>query len=228
VRDEVMAATNREQQPFVYGSLSHEAIYLKPVTTEAAGSAPQPAAQAWAAVKDSANPDVIASFLKYYGDGFYGELARARLSELKKTVVTALPAAARGVSATAETDATVPFGGPPFCRYTVTLQNPVIAIPTAKPGPVGEATLSVTMVEATVPPCKSQGLGTQEHTYTGGGTIGADHAVTLTFAAAATNRPKATATFVGKVEAGRLVGALSVQRLSNQPVLVWTVVSQFK
>jgi hypothetical protein len=30
VRDEVMSATNREQQPFVYGSLSKEAIYLKP------------------------------------------------------------------------------------------------------------------------------------------------------------------------------------------------------
>jgi Caspase domain len=30
VRDEVMLATKREQQPFVYGSLSKEAIYLKP------------------------------------------------------------------------------------------------------------------------------------------------------------------------------------------------------
>ncbi len=32
VRDEVMAATKREQQPFVYGSLSKEAIYLKSST----------------------------------------------------------------------------------------------------------------------------------------------------------------------------------------------------
>jgi hypothetical protein len=30
VRDEVMAETRREQQPFVYGSLSKEAIYLRP------------------------------------------------------------------------------------------------------------------------------------------------------------------------------------------------------
>jgi hypothetical protein len=37
VRDEVMASTNRQQQPFVYGSLSKEAIYLKPVE---AGSVP--------------------------------------------------------------------------------------------------------------------------------------------------------------------------------------------
>ncbi|MEO8317388.1 MAG: caspase family protein [Bradyrhizobium sp.] len=31
VRDEVMTETRREQQPFVYGSLSKEAIYLKPL-----------------------------------------------------------------------------------------------------------------------------------------------------------------------------------------------------
>jgi hypothetical protein len=39
VRDEVMAATRREQQPFVYGSLSREAIYLKQ-TAEAAAAQP--------------------------------------------------------------------------------------------------------------------------------------------------------------------------------------------
>ena len=41
VRDEVMSATKREQQPFVYGSLSKEAIYLKPLSvTLPAASAP--------------------------------------------------------------------------------------------------------------------------------------------------------------------------------------------
>jgi hypothetical protein len=42
VRDEVMTATKREQQPFVYGSLSKEAIYLKPpiVAQPAAPAAP--------------------------------------------------------------------------------------------------------------------------------------------------------------------------------------------
>ena len=34
VRDEVMKATNNAQQPFVYGSLSKEAIYLKPPTSD--------------------------------------------------------------------------------------------------------------------------------------------------------------------------------------------------
>src|SRR5262249_29947967 len=39
VRDEVMASTHRAQQPFVYGSLSSKAVYLKP-----AASPPDPAA----------------------------------------------------------------------------------------------------------------------------------------------------------------------------------------
>jgi hypothetical protein len=48
VRDEVMTSTNREQQPFVYGSLSKEAIYLNPPlpdsTTPAVAVAAPPAA----------------------------------------------------------------------------------------------------------------------------------------------------------------------------------------
>lgn len=36
VRDDVMAATRREQQPYVYGSLSREMIYLKPLDAVAA------------------------------------------------------------------------------------------------------------------------------------------------------------------------------------------------
>jgi uncharacterized caspase-like protein len=35
VRDDVMSATKREQQPFVYGSLSKEEIYLKAATATA-------------------------------------------------------------------------------------------------------------------------------------------------------------------------------------------------
>lgn len=40
VRDEVMAATDRRQQPFVYGSLSKVAIYLKPQEGVAEANAP--------------------------------------------------------------------------------------------------------------------------------------------------------------------------------------------
>jgi hypothetical protein len=57
VRDDVKAATNNEQQPFVYGSLSSEEIYLKP---------PLPG------IADTAKPDdaseIAWSFLKATGD----------------------------------------------------------------------------------------------------------------------------------------------------------------
>jgi hypothetical protein len=46
VRDEVMSATRREQQPFVYGSLSKEAIYLKPLEPAPAPAAVLPATNA--------------------------------------------------------------------------------------------------------------------------------------------------------------------------------------
>nr|WP_249809335.1 MULTISPECIES: caspase family protein [unclassified Bradyrhizobium] len=61
VRDDVMAATRREQQPFVYGSLSKEEIYLRaPVASAQApvASAPAPADAAedekfWLAIQTS-------------------------------------------------------------------------------------------------------------------------------------------------------------------------------
>jgi len=43
VRDDVMTATNREQQPFVYGSLSKTAIYLKPTAPGAVTATPEAA-----------------------------------------------------------------------------------------------------------------------------------------------------------------------------------------
>ena len=71
VRDEVMVATNREQQPFVYGSLSREAIYFK-APAQSGGSvsttAPTGAAQAWEAVKTSKDASALEAFLRYYGD----------------------------------------------------------------------------------------------------------------------------------------------------------------
>jgi uncharacterized caspase-like protein len=45
VRDEVMSATKRDQQPFVYGSLSKEAIYLKPALVD-------PAVKSGAAIRE--------------------------------------------------------------------------------------------------------------------------------------------------------------------------------
>ena len=130
VRDEVMDATNREQQPFVYGSLSSQAIYFKPPAQT--GGSPPPAtsnaaAQAWDAVKNSNDPAALESFLRYYGDGFYGDLARARLADLKNKTLTASLPPQRALTAE-DGDSSAQFGGPPYCRYSVTLKSPRTAV----------------------------------------------------------------------------------------------------
>lgn len=52
VRDEVMTKTNREQQPFVYGSLSRDMIYLKPPLEEARPKSPSSNASTGAPVSE--------------------------------------------------------------------------------------------------------------------------------------------------------------------------------
>jgi uncharacterized caspase-like protein len=71
VRDDVMAATNREQQPFVYGSLSKEEIYLKPAPTGASEKVAKPPSppedeQFWAAIETSDVAGLFEEFVKRY------------------------------------------------------------------------------------------------------------------------------------------------------------------
>jgi formylglycine-generating enzyme required for sulfatase activity len=93
VRDDVMAATHGEQQPFLYQSLPRQELFLVPPAVAApavAPPAPAPAdaaALAWAAAKDTTSTKVLEEFIRRYGDSFYAELARARLEELKKSQV---------------------------------------------------------------------------------------------------------------------------------------------
>jgi len=103
IRDDVIQATGSKQEPFVYGSLSRQAIYLKPSVNNQATAEPRPsqtpsdeAAVAWAAVKDTTSQAVLEDFIRRYGGSLYGTLARARLEELKKSqvAVVAPPATA--------------------------------------------------------------------------------------------------------------------------------------
>jgi hypothetical protein len=77
VRDDVMRETKREQQPFVYGSLSTESIYLK---------APNPPADTadvlWDAIKESKVPAVFEEFLSRYPNSVRAAAARSRLADL--------------------------------------------------------------------------------------------------------------------------------------------------
>jgi uncharacterized caspase-like protein len=113
VRDSVMASTGRKQEPYVYGSLGGNTVAIvdaaaspvqaqnKPVTsatqiaaaptdqsvTPRASTSPAPSssdiAEAWRAVSATNNPVVLEAFVRRFGDSIYGDLARARIQELK-------------------------------------------------------------------------------------------------------------------------------------------------
>lgn len=91
VRDDVMAATRNEQQPFTYGSLSARDNYYftpqKPVEQNKIQTTMQPslsaAAEAWMAIQSSTSIAVWEEFIRQYGATPYGAFAKARLAELK-------------------------------------------------------------------------------------------------------------------------------------------------
>ena len=91
VHDEVYQATQQRQEPYVYGTLSKEPIYLKAATAvpqpEQAKSANE-VALAWSAVKDTLDPADLETFLAQFGNNqFYAALAKNRLNQLKSRSV---------------------------------------------------------------------------------------------------------------------------------------------
>lgn len=105
VRDDVMATTRREQQPFVYGSLSKEEIYLRaPAASAPAPVAPAPASTAatpapanpaedekfWLAIQTSTVAGLYEEFLVRYPRSSHVEEARQRIKNFKANEVAAL------------------------------------------------------------------------------------------------------------------------------------------
>src|SRR5262245_58247121 len=93
IRDEVMRITSNRQEPFIYGSLGGTLVSLVPGGSDFAPgpSTSSDAAQAWTVAERSTDPAVLEAFIKYYGDTFYGTMARSRLAELKQQVAVAEP-----------------------------------------------------------------------------------------------------------------------------------------
>jgi len=90
IRDEVMANTHRAQQPFVYGSLSSKATYLKapplPAPAPSAGlqSDAPPADEAiWRTIKDATDPQLLEEFLSKFATSAHAAEARVRLEDLQ-------------------------------------------------------------------------------------------------------------------------------------------------
>jgi tetratricopeptide (TPR) repeat protein len=87
VRDDVLAETNRRQQPFVYGSLSSKAIYLgsaerPPAAQPTSQKLVNPTESIWATIKDSKDPRLFESYLTNFPDNTHTTEARTRLDGL--------------------------------------------------------------------------------------------------------------------------------------------------
>jgi hypothetical protein len=85
VRDEVRAATKDEQQPFVYGSLSSEQIYLKPPVASLAKTVePEDAAEiAWSFLKATGDIATLARFADRFPRSPHVAESRVRIASLQ-------------------------------------------------------------------------------------------------------------------------------------------------
>jgi uncharacterized caspase-like protein/peptidoglycan hydrolase-like protein with peptidoglycan-binding domain len=88
VRDDVVAATGGEQEPYIYESLGGDVLSLaRADATAVAPAGPEQSsvdreALYWSSVKDSSDPAIIQSYLDRYPDGEFAILARAKLASL--------------------------------------------------------------------------------------------------------------------------------------------------
>ncbi|MEM8687806.1 MAG: caspase family protein, partial [Pseudomonadota bacterium] len=91
VRDDVLAATGRRQEPFTYGSLGGEAIFLAPpdaVSTPSLQTTPASPARDrevvfWDSIKSSTVASDFEAYLESFPGGTFEALAKSRLERLK-------------------------------------------------------------------------------------------------------------------------------------------------
>lgn len=135
VRDDVIRTTNERQQPFTYGSVGGDSIYLVPpkalpaATLIAAADTGAPAAAGsalelsfWETIKNSNNAADFQAYIERFPNGTFVGLARNRLESLGGGRVSGAGTAARGTQALQATAATPPaavFQDCPFCPSMV-------------------------------------------------------------------------------------------------------------
>lgn len=89
VRDDVLDSTGGQQEPFVYGSLSAEQIFLNdtrglsPIEPESTATTEPNASAAeiafWQSISETSERSELESYLDLYPQGLFSELARARI-----------------------------------------------------------------------------------------------------------------------------------------------------
>jgi hypothetical protein len=87
VSEDVMAATGRRQEPYLYGRLGGDEVYLNPQVPAVPTPVPLSAADhMWALLKDTTNIPALEAFRQQYGkeNPIYDRLAEGRVEELKR------------------------------------------------------------------------------------------------------------------------------------------------
>ncbi len=128
VRDEVMAATAKKQEPFTYGTLGGQPIYLSAAVEVAADAAPaaepeapaaggsskdKKAAEAWIAVKDTTSVGVLKTYIARFEGTVFADLAAARLAEIEAGAAPAVePEPANQVAAATPDEGQDEVGAP--------------------------------------------------------------------------------------------------------------------
>jgi len=119
VRDEVMASTGKRQEPYVTSSLGGGTVSIlagsQAVAPPTVVPRPSEAADAWAAVKDTTSIAQLEVIAGRYKGTVYGDLAQARIAELRKQQA-ALPLTATTSPKTSSYEIATPDGK----RYEVT------------------------------------------------------------------------------------------------------------
>jgi hypothetical protein len=86
IRDDVMAATNNEQQPFVYGSLSSDEIYFKAPLAGVAAADPTPppdaAEIAWSFLKATNDVSSLSRFVERFPESSHVSDVKVRIASL--------------------------------------------------------------------------------------------------------------------------------------------------
>jgi uncharacterized caspase-like protein len=135
VQDEVDRLTSGKQRPELSISLVGQ-YKLNPGAAprdnkEVAATPLDPAAQAWAATRDTTSQAVLEDFIRQFGNTVYGSMARARLEELKNIQVAAVAPPVHAAPP------------PPPPSSAATTQTAVAALPDAGgTAPIGQAPAS--------------------------------------------------------------------------------------
>jgi uncharacterized caspase-like protein len=90
VRDDVLIATHGQQQPFVYGSLSKQEIYLKPPLSQAGSGLPKaPAADevAWSFIKNTSDVATLRRFTERFPMSAYQSQLKVRIASLEQAAL---------------------------------------------------------------------------------------------------------------------------------------------